>query len=340
MMDTFDNQMNEYQANWRKDNVTSSERGWQNRKQYEWILPARLWQEGLWPGIRDGSQHPLPDYLRRNQVQKHGGVHNLKSSWMLCANLYFPFGASEAGCSLAGGVLQAHVCPQVRSVDALELEYAELGDLHPSSLLGEMGSGRGTGQTSPDLAFLVNGGRGLVLCEVKFVEHSFYSCSAHRHKGSAQRPGNPDPARCNDALAVLDDPGSLCHQVRWGRKYWEHLQPVFDRETVSSVRCCPAARAGYQLFRQQALAEGIAASAKYDWVVSCVALDERNERLQSCLRGTGIADVRQWGQLFDGKASFAVFSHQQWGAWVRAHSAGGQWTNWLSYVESRYGYEQ
>ena len=339
-MDTFNDQMNEYQKNWRKDNVTSSEWGWQNGKQYPWILPTGLWQEGLWPGIRDGSQHPLPDYLCRNQVRKHQGVHNLKSSWMLCANLYFPFGASDEGRSLVGSFLQAHVCTQVRSVDALELEYAEGGDLHPSALLGEMGGGRGTGQTSPDLALLVNSGRGLVLCENKFVEHSFYSCSARRREGSARRPGNPDPARCKDALAVLNDPDSLCHQVKWGRKYWEYLQPVFNREMVSSLRCCPAAHAGYQLFRQQALAEGIAASAKYDWVVSCVALDERNERLQSCLRGTGIADVRQWGQLFDGKASFAVFSHQQWIAWVRAHDGDGRWANWLSYVESRYGYEQ
>lgn len=339
-MDAFNDQMNKYQVNWRKNNVTSPEWGWQNAKQYPWILPAKLWQEGLWPGIRSGSQHSLPAYLRRYRVQKHQGVHNLKSSWMLCANLYFPFGASDQGRSLVGSFLQAHVCTQVRSVDALELEYAEEGDLHPSSLLGEMGGGRGTGQTSPDIAFLVNGERGLVLCENKFVEHSFYRCSARRREGSVQRPGNPDPARCSDALAVLDDPDSLCHQVKWGRKYWEYLQPVFNREMASSLRCCPAARAGYQLFRQQALAEGIAASAKYDWVVSCVALDERNERLQRCLRGTGIADVRQWGQLFAGKAIFAVFSHQQWVAWVRAHDDDGQWTNWLSYVESRYGYGQ
>jgi len=340
MMDAFDDQMNEYQVNWRKNNITSPEWGWQNGKQYPWILPTRLWQEGLWPGIRSGSQHSLPDYLRRNQVQKHQGVHNLKSSWMLCANLYFPFGASDEGRSLVGRFLQAHVSAQVRSVDTLELEYAEEGDLHPSSLLGEMGGSRGAGQTSPDIAFLVNGGRGLVLCENKFVEHSFYRCSARRREGSAERPGNPDPSRCEDALAVFDDPESLCHQVKWGRRYWECLQSVFNREMASSLRCCPAARAGYQIFRQQALTEGIAASAKYDRVVSCVALDERNEQLQRCLRGTGIADVRQWGQLFAGKASFAVFSHQQWVAWVRAHNTDGQWTNWLSYVESRYGYGQ
>ena len=30
-------------------------------------------------------------FLKKSDVQKHDGVHNLKSSWMQCANLYFPF---------------------------------------------------------------------------------------------------------------------------------------------------------------------------------------------------------------------------------------------------------
>ena len=218
------------------------------------------------------------------------------------------------------------------------MEYAECGKLHPSVLLGEGGGSRGAGQTSPDLALLVNEGQGLVLVENKFVEHSFYSCSAHSPKGSARRAGNPDPSRCDKASAVLDDPQSMCHQVVWGRRYWEYLAPVANRERISSLRCCPAARAGYQLFRQQALAEGIAASGKYDMVLSCVALDERNDTLQGCLRSTGIADVRDWGDLLRGRARFAVFTHQQWVAWVRTHNRDGLWADWLSYVESRYGY--
>lgn len=339
-MNAFDSYMNEYQVTWRKDNITSQEPGWQNQKQRPWILPNELWEEGLWPGIRSDSEHPLPAYLRENKVQKHRGVHNLKSSWILCANLYFPFRASEEGRSLLAGFLQAHVSPEIQSVDAVELEYAEAEDepLHPSSLLGEQGGGRGTGQTSPDVAFLVNGGRGLILMENKFVEHSFYRCSARTREGSSKRPGNPDLSRCNDALALVDGFKSLCHQVVWGRRYWEHLAPVTNREMVSSLRCCPAARAGYQLFRQHALAEGIAASSKYDLVVSCVALDERNETLRGCLRSTGIPDMQQWGELFQGRAGFAVFSHQQWVAWVRAHDSDRKRADWLSYVQSRYGY--
>lgn len=337
-MGAFDTFMNGYQVDWRKSNLTSLEWGSQNGKHRPWILPNELWEEGLWPGIRSNSDHPLPGYLHQNHVQKHRGAHNLKSSWVLCANLYFPFRASEKGRSLLAGFLQAEVCAEIQSVDAVELEYAEDGPLHPSALLGEQGGSRGTAQTSPDVAFLVNGGRGLVLTESKFVEHSFYPCSARRRKGSTMRPGNPRPARCNDALAVFSNPESMCHQVVWGRRYWDHLASVLSREPLSGLRCCPAARAGYQLFRQQALAEGIAASSKYDFVVSCVALDERNETLKRCLRGTGISDLRHWGRLFNGAADFVVTSHQQWVAWVRGHNGDGQWAEWLSYVQSRYGY--
>ena len=337
-MDGFNSDMTTYQVAWRQSHVLSTEWGWHKRKQYPWILPSEHWEEGLWPGIRTSSDNPLTDYLRRNRVQKHSGVHNLKSSWVHCANLYFPFRASEQGRRLLAGFLQQYVSPQIHSVDSLELEYAESGDLHPSVLLGEEGGARGAGQTSPDLGLLVNEGRGLVLIENKLVEHSFYPCSARRHKGSAARAANPDPSRCDNALAVLDHHQSMCHQAAWGRRYWEHLAPVSNRDRVASLRRCPAATAGYQLFRQQALAEGIAASGKYSLVLSCVALDERNDTLKSCLRSTGIPDLRHWADLFRGRARFTVFTHQAWVAWVRAHDRHGLWADWLSYVEQRYGY--
>lgn len=337
-MRNFDAWMTEYQIRWGENHIASKDRGWQNKRQYKWILPAGLWEEGLWPGIRSGSANSLPEYLLRKNVQKHQGVHNLKSSWMHCANLYFPFGRMADGLELLAGFLRNHVHPDVQSVDAVELEYAEEGDLHPSYLLGELGGSRGSGQTSPDLATPVNGGKGLILMENKLVEHSFYRCSARRRSDTKEREGNPAPERCEHAVSVLDDPDSQCHQVMWGRKYWQHIGPAINREVMSTLACCPAAVAGYQLFRQQALAEGIAASGKYDFVVSCVAIDERNDTLAACLRGTGFRDVSHWSRLFRGKAHFAHFTHQQWVEWVRSHNADRRWQDWLSYVESRYDY--
>ena len=180
----------------------------------------------------------------------------------------------------------------------------------------------------------------MVLTENKLVEHSFYRCSARRGHDTRAKPGNPDPDRCLHALAVLDNPEEQCHQVAWGRKYWDHAGPAINIEMMSTLSCCPAARTGYQLFRQQALAEGIASSGKCDFVVSCVAMDDRNETLAACLKGTGISNLSGWSSLFRGKARFAVFTHQQWVEWVRTHDVNGHWRDWLSYVESRYGYSK
>ena len=337
-MKSFDAWMSDYQSRWRKGHIASNEWGWQNGKQYPWILPKELWEEGLWPGIRAGSLNSLPQYLTTHDVQKHQGVHNLKSSWVQCANLYFPFGGSPEGRSLLAEFLHANVATEINSVDAVDLEYAGEGELHPSVLLGETGGSRGSGQTSPDLGLLVNQGRGLVLIETKLVEHSFYSCSARRTSDSRGKVGNPDPRRCDHAVAIAADPLSQCHQGVWGRRYWEHLAPVADKGRLSKLAHCPAAHAGYQLFRQQAMAEGIAASGEYDFVISCAAVDERNETLDSSLKRTGIATLTDWGSLFNGKARFAVFTHQQWVNWVQTHDSGEKWQDWIAYVESRYDY--
>lgn len=337
-MATFDEKAQEHQVAWRRDHVFSREWGGQGGARHPWILPSEDWQEGLWPGIRSDSANSLPAYLAGTGVQRHGGSNNLKSSWVLCANLYFPFRMSEGGRSLLAAFLKARVDQRVQSVDRVELEYAEEGDLAPAKLLGETGGARGAGQTSPDVAFITNGGRGLILTESKHAEHSFYSCSARQRTDKQGRPGNRAPERCDHATAVLDDPQRQCHQVAWGRKYWDHLSPVLDRDALSRLKCCPAARGGYQLFRQQALAEGIATSSRYDFVVSCVAMDGRNDLLASCLEATGIARLEEWADLFRGRARFTVFAHQHWVVWVREHDSDGHWRDWLNYVERRYGY--
>ena len=257
---------------------------------------------------------------------------------MHCANLYFPFGGTPEGRSLFARFLHEYVADEVHSLDAVELEYAEEGEFHPSVLLGETGGSRGSGQTSPDLGLRVNRGRGLILVENKLLEKSLYACSARRTSDSRGRSGNPDPARCDDALAIASDPSSQCHQKVWGRRYWEHLAIVADKERLSKLTHCPAAHAGHQLFRQQALAEAFAASGKYDIVVSCVAVDQRNETLDSSLKRTEIAELADWGTLFRGKARFSVFTHQQWVEWVRSHHENGRWQDWISYVENRYDY--
>lgn len=335
-MSDFNKSVEDHQVAWRQEHIRDQRHGVQNDKVRPWILPAELWEQGLWPGIRDS----LPAYLKARKIEKHRGVHNLKSSWMLCANLYFAFGRDD-GRSVLAGFLKQHVSSRIEAVDAVELEHEEGAPLDPRTLLGEPAGGqRGANQTSPDVAFLVRTGRGkgLLLTENKLVEHSFYPCS-----GRKLRAQNPDSRRCLDWQRLQADLPGQCWQMQWeqgrrrNRRYWLHIRlSDHGRRTLNR---CPAATAGYQLFRQQALAEGIAASGRYDFVASCVAYDGRNDVLVHCLSNTGVDSFASgWGALFDGQARFATWTHQQWVRWVRAEARGGQWSDWLAYVKARYGY--
>ena len=106
---------------------------------------------------------------------------------------------------------------------------------------------------------------------------------------------------------------------------------------LAAMPCCPAARRGYQLFRQTALAEGIARSGKYDLTVSAVALDGRNDDLERVLAEARIIRPARVGRrCSEGRALFAVFTHQQWVDWVREHDREGRWREWLSWIGDRY----
>ena len=331
----FDLRMNVAQTKWRARHIQIKEHGSQNGLRRAWILPREHWKEGLWPGIRSGSLHSLPAYVGKD-IQMHLGVHNLKSSWVLCANLYF---AHRRDPRLLASFLADRIDNRIVEIQELELEWAEDHPLDPTTLLGEPKGKRGANQTSPDIAFVVGlkgGGRGLILTENKFVEHSFYPCSGRKRKY-----GNPDPRRCLDAKLVLNDLDTQCYLLNWeterrtNRRYWKYIR--INDDGRNRLRHCPAAIAGYQLFRQQALAEALARSGKYDLVITSVAYDERNETLIRSMRGGGIRDFREdWGGLFDGNARFASFSHQAWVRWVRENDVDARWSDWREWVVERY----
>lgn len=330
---------------WRAANISTKRLGTQskNRKTGEplyhpYIIPRANWHETIWVGIRKD----LKDYLENPEfnVKAHTGTHNLLSSWVVCANLYFFIRNNESLKQLMLKFLQEKVSDQITEIIDVQLEFAfhKEDKLHPAELLGEMDGNRGSGQTSPDIAFLLKTktGNGLVLTENKFVEHSFYSCSARRTKSKGNHEGNPDTARCMKA-AIGYDYKFNCHQTTWGRKYWSLLN-LSDIGKSTLLRC-PAATAGYQLFRQQALAEGIAQSGRYTLVASTVAFDERNTDLIGCLKTTGINDFQtNWGKLFNGKALFRTWTHQEWVKFVRDNMVNGELENWIKYMKGRYDY--
>ena len=126
-------------------------------------------------------------------------------------------------------------------------------------------------------------------------------------------------------------------QIVWGRKYRSLLK--LSESGKKTLNRCPAATAGYQLFRQQALAEGIMKSGKYSLVISSVAFDDRNESLKGCLKRTGINDSQtDWADIFDGKAVFKTWTHQEWVQFVRVNQINREFDDWLEYLKERYGY--
>ena len=334
-MNDFNEAVQRHQIGWRGRHLEYSERGKHKGTRYPWILPEPKWEDGLWPDIRQASPNSVQSYIDEANVQKHDDVHNLKSSWVLCANLYF---AHRRDPSLLARFLADRVDRRIVRVERVELEWAEPAPLDPPTLLGEPKGQRGKYQTSPDLAFIVSmkgGGRGLVLTEVKYTERSYGSCS-----GRKPRYHNPAPERCLSAQEVFDSPETQCHLLNWDRerrRYWDYIR-ISDLGR-QNLKHCPAATAGYQLFRQQALAEGIARTREYDMVVSTVAYDFRNETLIQSMRNTGIDDfAKDWSSLFDGRARFVSFTHQDWVAWVGENDSDARWHEWLAWVSERYAF--
>ena len=340
-MTNFATRIKKEQIEWRRRTLHSQMRGYYNGRQYDHVLPRSEWNLNLWQGIRDNSQNSLQSYITACQIKPHVGIHNLCSSWVLCANLYFPF-RSVSGRKLLAGFLSKLLNVDVISCDVIELEYEhQEKHLKPAALLGEEQGGRGTGQTSPDVAFKITTDKGpaLILVESKYSEHWFYECSGHKKKTKGRDP-NPDRKRCNSFTEVIIKPDALCHLNHWGRHYWNHLGHMVDIELAKQILVCPAATGAYQLFRQQSLAEALSKIGGIGMVVSTVAYDARNEKLFYVIRKLdGTVDLRNlWTALFNDKIRFKCFTHQSWVNWVRQANSDGLWNDWLKYVADRYGY--
>lgn len=339
----FDKEAESYQVGWRRKwRLARDDWGWQNRVQREHILPARQWLLGIWPPIRNA----LDEYIRASGIQPNAGKHNLKSSWAQCANLFFPFRCDPRMAALLSGFLAQQLELKVAHIEGLELEYAAPGNLEPKRLLGELGGKRGSGQTSPDVAILFgceDGTSGIYLIENKYTEHSFYNCSgakkplskAHLERGF---PPNPDPNRCRNTIQVLTNPEEMCQQQTWGRKYWSVLRATINEEVLQQCGHCPALAGGYQLFRQQALAQGIASSGLFNHVISGVAYDSRNTALITCLKSIGLDNFASgWTALFSTGVRFHCFTHQDLVSYVE-QSNDRLCQKWTKYITERYGY--
>lgn len=341
---SFDKLVEEHQISWRnKTHLLEGQYGLYYGKPRKHILPDEQWLQGVWQPIRDS----LATYLDVSGIQPSSQKNNLKSSWTQSANLFFPFRWHHHMRRMLASFLSRQLDLTVTSIEAVEFEYAAPGNLEPKRLLGEQGGSRGSGQTSPDVAVIFgceDGKSGLYLIENKYTEHHFYKCS-----GADTRPGqghisiglqpNDNPDRCRNVMGVYGNPDAMCHQQEWRRKYWRLLKDSINEENLQACGVCPALTDGYQLFRQQAYAQGIADSGLFDLVVSGVAYDKRNMTLISCLKSVRINDfARDWSRLFNTSVRFHCFTHQELVSWV-TRSRSGFIKEWGQYANDRYDYK-
>jgi len=333
----FTNRVEQQQIGWKLKYVNDQRsQTWNNGKVYAHLLPKDIWDQGLWEGVRQ----EVLDYIRDERIQPHPMKHSLKSSWTLCINLYFIIKKSAHFQELMLQFLKSRLGNGILSVDDVNFEFAlPYGDeLNQSLLLGEKEGGRGVGQTSPDVALsiMTDSGPGLILIECKYTEKSFYRCSARSTSERGDKLVNPDPQRCMQK-ADLTCYRDICHQKEWGRQYLNILE--LSAYGIKTLNNCPAATSGYQLLRQQALAEGIARSGRYAHVYNSVAYDQNNTDLINCLNKTGLKDwTKNWGRIFSGNAEYFSFTHQEWVSFVRDNHVNGLSKKWLTYIHGRYQY--
>lgn len=338
-MASFKSKMLTFQISWKNNHLPHIIlQGWQNGHQYEHILPRINEEENFYPPIRSLLFNKPNGYLSTSHVKPHTGIHNLLSSWVCCANIYWPFNNTE-GKILLSEYFKAQTNLDIETIQSVELEYEDDDlDLKPSKLLGEENKGiRGSGQTSPDLAIVFktkDGEDGILLIECKFTEHSFYICSGFKKKNSSGKEPNQNNTRCLDTKGIVASHFTDCHLTKWDRKYWDLVGNDLDTGKFSALSRCPMSTCCYQLFRQQALAKGF--QLRYSIVASCVAMDERNTTLLNSGKRTGLKQFPQgWHELFPGLPFFWI-THQAWFEFVKANNANGRWDDWIEYVGERY----
>jgi len=307
------------QLNWRKkQNNLSKELGTQNGNEYAHIVPKNEWIKTVW----DKFNNDLLSYLQKEKIQHHTGSHNLLSSWVLCSNLYFGTIINNDFKELLRKFLENKLDIKIEKINKIHLELVLPKELGPVILLGEPGGIRGTKQTTPDLAieFTSNGKENIILVECKYTEHSFYDC----------------PLRSNELCKDIEILCKKCIQKdKLKRKYWDYL--CITEYGIKNLKCCPAYTSGYQIFRQQALAEGILKIGNYENVWSCIAFDGRNEGLMKSMEKIGIKSIKnEWEKLFNLKTKFSIWEHQEWVNFVRNNCCEKYIDNWVKYIGDRY----
>jgi len=309
-----------------KGERTIREKGTRNTiiKEYEHILPVRLWNQNLWSGIR----REAIAYFSRKKIKWHDQRDNLLSSQILCVNIFFPL---RNNASLLGGFLRKFY-PSLAEVTGIDFEY-----IGPKNYFKEPG-GRGYNRTSADVAITWEDTKtksNLLLVEFKFTESSFGECG---------KSENPDQERCNHGELVISSPQTECYRSEVGRPYWDIIlspQGPFLRETLNKTQYCPFRYDFYQLMRNQLLAKCVAEDedSGFHTVEFAACYDDRNKTLMNLshpIAGNS-NPFTSWQSFLKNPSSFKYFTIQQLLEHI-AHTDNlpSELQQWRTYLNKRY----
>jgi len=310
-----------------KGKRTIREKGTKNTitLEYEHILPARLWTQNLWLGIR----RTAVDYFRRKKIKWHNQRDNLLSSQILCVNIFFPF---RNHLSLLNGFLREFY-PSLAEVTDIDFEY-----IGKKNYFNEPG-GRGYNRTSADVAIAwqnTKGRNNLLLVEFKFTEPNFGECSESE---------NPDRERCYHRELIISSYQTECYRSQIGRPYWDIIlssQGPFIQEMLSKTQYCPFRYDFYQLMRNQLLAKCIAEDkdSGFSIVEFAVCYDNRNETLLNLSHPIdGDSNpLTSWKSFLKDKTTFKHFTIRQLLEYIEnIDNPPSELEQWRVYLNKRYG---
>ena len=309
-----------------KGKRTTREKGTGDRiiREYDHILPSKLWTQNLWSGISDVAV----DYFSREKIKWHDQRDNLLSSQILCVNVFFPLRNYP---SLLNSFLKRFYS-SLANVTDIDFEY-----IGPKNYFCEPG-GRGYNRTSADVSIEwkdTKGKKNLLLVEFKFTESNFGECS---------KSGNPDRERCNNGELVISSPQTECYRSEVKRPYWDMVrspQGPFQVEKLKKTKYCPFRYDFYQLMRNQLLAKCIAEDEDSGFYIAgfAVCYDDRNKNLLNLSHPIdGDSNpLTIWKSFLKDKNTFKHFTIQQLLEYIEnIDDLPSELKQWRAYLNKRY----
>ncbi len=319
---TFRERMEDKQSVFKTEILGIKQMGLLRGNPYPHVLPEDAWSLNLWREIAyDAIKH-----FAQSEIVWHPSKHNMLSSQVLCANIFYP--------------LREHLNVIHTWMQSCQLDVGEVVDLNFNFVSHKNYLHERDDRGLPPIADLsitwvdMAKRRNLLLLSFKFAEANLGECSP---------AGNPNPKRCYVSSKVVGSPRSQCYRVQQGRRYWDVINSASGplwKDSLVIEKYCPFRYDFFHLMRGQLLAHCIQSDSKsgYDRAEFGILYHASNsELLQMAL---SFDDERNpfkvWPTLLHKPETFHAFTLQDFFATLE-RSLPLDLTGWRQYLNQRYG---